>query len=58
MKVPAASQDINSDLQECSLCGRKFNERAYEKHSKICKDVFIKKRKVFDSKEHRIVAEE
>ncbi len=42
-------------MEECPQCGRKFNERAYEKHIKICKDVFVKKRKVFNSKAHRLV---
>jgi hypothetical protein len=45
------------DLNECASCGRTFNENAYEKHVKICKDVFIKKRKVFNSKEARMTDE-
>jgi hypothetical protein len=32
-----------------------FNEAALEKHARICKDVFVNKRKAFDSKEKRIV---
>lgn len=47
-----------SDLEECPTCGRKFNEKAYEKHVKVCKDVFVKKRKAFDSKANRIVSNE
>ena len=39
-------------------CQRKFNERAYEKHVKICEDVFIKKRKKFDMKEKRVIDKE
>lgn len=35
---------------ECSSCGRKFKEEALEKHAKICKKVFVQKRKKFDSK--------
>jgi hypothetical protein len=48
----------NSSLQECPSCNRKFNENAYEKHVKICQDVFIKKRKAFNMKEKRIIADE
>lgn len=46
------------DLEECPNCSRKFNEKAFEKHVKICQDVFMKKRKVFDSKAKRIVDEQ
>ncbi|CDW90041.1 UNKNOWN [Stylonychia lemnae] len=46
------------DLQECSGCGRSFNEVAYAKHSKVCKKVFQQKRKVFNSQAHRIVSNE
>jgi hypothetical protein len=42
-------------LEECPTCGRKFNEKAYEKHIKVCKDVFVKKRKEFNSKQKRII---
>jgi hypothetical protein len=45
-------------MEECPTCSRKFNENAYVKHVKVCKDVFVKKRKAFDSKAHRIVADE
>ena len=38
---------------ECPTCGRKFVEIAYEKHVKICKKVFVQKRKEFDVKEMR-----
>ena len=47
-----------SNLQECPSCNRKFNEKAFEKHVKICQDVFIKKRKEFNMKEKRIVTDE
>jgi hypothetical protein len=39
---------------ECPDCGRKFNSGPYERHVKICKKVFVEKRKVFDSKAMRI----
>lgn len=35
---------------ECPTCGRKFNEEAIGKHQKICKKVFVEKRKKFDTK--------
>ena len=38
---------------ECGDCGRKFNEQAIIKHRKICKKVFVEKRKTFDITEHR-----
>jgi hypothetical protein len=44
-------------MNECPSCSRKFNENAYSKHVKVCKNV-NKKRKAFDSKATRIVAEE
>ena len=47
-----------SDLEECPSCGRKFNEKAYEKHVKVCQEVFVKKRKEFNSKSKRIVCDE
>ena len=53
--IPAFMQAQPTNLEECPSCGRKFNENAYEKHVKICKDVFIKKRKAYDMKEKRIV---
>ena len=42
-----------TSLIQCPTCERKFNEKAYEKHSKICVKVFVEKRKAFDMKEHR-----
>ena len=32
-----------SNLIQCPTCERKFNEKAYEKHSKICVKVFVEK---------------
>jgi ribosomal protein L37AE/L43A len=40
-------------MLQCPDCGRKFNEQAFEKHTRICKKVFVEKRKVFNSAEHR-----
>ena len=43
---------------ECSTCGRKFNQQALMKHQKVCKKVFVQKRKVFDTKAKRQVEDE
>jgi len=43
-------------LHPCSLCGRKFNEKALVKHSKICAKASAK-RKVFNMQENRVDAE-
>ena len=43
----------DGDRIECPTCGRKFAEEALMKHSKICKKVFVQKRKVFDVKKVR-----
>ncbi len=43
----------DDDRIECNTCGRKFAEEALLKHSKICKKVFVQKRKVFDVKKVR-----
>lgn len=34
--IQQVSDNTYSDLTPCSFCGRKFNETAFEKHSKIC----------------------
>jgi len=41
------------EMQQCPDCGRSFNEVAYGKHIVICKNVFMEKRKVFDSAKAR-----
>jgi hypothetical protein len=63
---PSREQPINSRLrnveemmtivmlQQCADCGRKFNESSHKKHVKICKKVFIEKRKAFDSQKQRL----
>lgn len=43
---------------ECRDCGRKFNPDRIAKHSKICKKVFIAKRKTFDMKKKRVIDSE
>jgi hypothetical protein len=44
----------NADLHGCPDCGRKFNEQSLQRHRNICKEVFMKKRKVFDSSKMRL----
>lgn len=41
-------------LIRCEDCGRSFNENAMEKHERICKKVFIDKRKKFNSAAARL----
>eukprot|EP00347_Sterkiella_histriomuscorum_P017837 403347785 len=43
---------------ECPTCGRKFSEQALQKHAKVCKKVFVQKRKVFDTKAQRQLEDE
>jgi hypothetical protein len=52
--MPMADDFTPAMFRECPDCGRKFNETAFERHVKICKKVFIEKRKAFDSQKHRI----
>ena len=40
-------------LVECHDCGRSFNEQAIVRHRKICKKVFVDKRKQFNAADHR-----
>lgn len=50
--------DPNQPQMECPDCGRKFNESAFARHVKICKKVFVEKRKTFDSSKHRVAEAE
>jgi len=36
-------------LIPCNSCGRSFNEKALSRHAKVCKKVFVEKRKEFNS---------
>ena len=42
------------ELIKCEQCGRSFNEKALARHMKICKNVFVEKRKPFQSAESRL----
>jgi ribosomal protein L37AE/L43A len=63
--IPSVSYNDNIDedssntaLYECGDCGRKFNANAYEKHTKICKKIFVNSRKQFDMTKQRIQDDE
>merc|ERR1712194_422027 len=50
---PDEAGDVG-ELIACEDCGRKFSEQAIEKHTRICKKVFMQKRKKFDSAANRL----
>lgn len=39
---------------QCHQCGRTFAETAFSKHEKICKKVFVEKRKKFNTAQQRL----
>lgn len=47
-EIEGAEAGGNDERVECPDCGRKFNHSAMAKHAKICKKVFMSKRKKFD----------
>lgn len=56
--VPGAYEEHHEPQYQCGSCGRSFNQEALAKHSKICKKVFVAKRKEFNSQQTRIVSQE
>lgn len=50
--------EITDEMIECNTCARKFVSESYQKHIKVCKKVFVNKRKPFDLKKMRIINEE
>ncbi|DBA98036.1 TPA: hypothetical protein ACH3X3_012864 [Trebouxia sp. C0006] len=42
------------DLSQCEGCGRSFNPKAFEVHSRICAKVFQRQRKGFDAEEAKL----
>ena len=44
-EAPPEYADGPNEQIECPDCGRKFNPGPYERHVKICKKVFLDKRK-------------
>ena len=53
MSVPEGADVGPSALSPCDTCGRKFNARALEIHSRSCAKVFAAKRKTFDVAKQR-----
>jgi hypothetical protein len=43
---------------QCSVCDRKFREDVIYKHEKVCKKVFVDKRKTFNTQKQRIIDSE
>lgn len=46
---------IPSGMKACAVCGRHFNEDRIAKHEEICKKTSSKKRKSFNSLQHRVM---
>eukprot|EP00931_Biecheleriopsis_adriatica_P009739 TRINITY_DN110806_c0_g1_i1.p1 TRINITY_DN110806_c0_g1~~TRINITY_DN110806_c0_g1_i1.p1 ORF type:complete len:581 (-),score=83.67 TRINITY_DN110806_c0_g1_i1:9-1730(-) len=51
---PMEGEELPSVLIPCDICGRKFNEKAHQKHVAICQKVFVDKRKAFNVVEQRL----
>jgi len=47
---------ISQELYQCPDCFRKFNREPYQKHVRVCAQVFLQKRKAFDSSQMRVQA--
>lgn len=48
--------ELNKDKKdECNKCRRKFNEDSFKKHSKVCDQVFMNRRRPFDSRKQRMI---
>lgn len=45
---------ISQELFQCPDCFRKFNQEPYQKHVRVCAQVFLQKRKAFDSSQMRV----
>eukprot|EP00798_Chlamydomonas_sp_ICE-L_P014489 gene14489-20513_t len=58
--VPPGADDpgAGGPLSECRSCGRKFNQKALQKHAKICQKVFIQKRKTYNIAAARVEGSE
>ena len=46
------------EKKECSSCGRFFILSSYEKHVRVCEQVFCKKRKPFSSEKQRSLSKD
>eukprot|EP00928_Gymnodinium_smaydae_P098605 TRINITY_DN9203_c0_g1_i1.p1 TRINITY_DN9203_c0_g1~~TRINITY_DN9203_c0_g1_i1.p1 ORF type:complete len:510 (+),score=150.29 TRINITY_DN9203_c0_g1_i1:35-1531(+) len=51
---PPEAMGDEGELIKCDDCGRSFNPESIEKHRRICKKVFMQKRKKFDSAANRL----
>jgi hypothetical protein len=49
---------VEAEKQACPSCGRGFIPESFSKHVKICKKVFVNKRKAFNSQKHRVIDSE
>ncbi len=56
MEAEAEDEDDGERIP-CPTCGRQFREEPLLKHQKICKKVFVNKRKSFDMKKQRLDGE-
>eukprot|EP00798_Chlamydomonas_sp_ICE-L_P001151 gene1151-3715_t len=58
--IPPGAEDPGptGPMSQCQSCGRKFNQLAYSKHSKICQKVFVQKRKVYNVAAARVEGSE
>jgi hypothetical protein len=53
-----SDQASSGEKKECGSCGRLFILASYEKHVKVCEQVFCKKRKPFSSEKQRSLSKE
>lgn len=52
----ALAHSFSNGLSSCPTCQRTFNPESFEKHMRVCKKVFVQKRKTFDSQKKRLLA--
>ena len=50
----AEAPDASTQMLQCPDCARRFNPEPFAKHVKICAQVFLRKRKAFDSAQMRV----
>lgn len=52
--IDDAGPSADNALVQCRDCGRSFRPEAMQRHMKVCKKVFVEKRKQFNSAENRL----
>jgi len=52
----SSTMQTSQELYQCPDCFRKFNREPYHKHVRVCAQVFLQKRKTFDSSQMRVQA--